>query len=132
VDDVVEFVDTSLTLALRPLTAALPLLKEGGWIVLLSSGAVEDVPARYPQYYLGKTAVEALGRFCATRHGMRVLLARAPKMWTDLSNGPLGGHGTVPTSQVASAIVGWVLGRVPADESGLTVLSPRALTEWTT
>ncbi|MFF8916079.1 SDR family oxidoreductase [Streptomyces sp. NPDC015032] len=130
VDSFVAFVDTSLTVALRPLAAALPLLKDDAWIVLLSSGAVEDMPARYPQYYVGKTAVEALGRFCAARHGVRVLLARAPRMWTDLSNGPLGGQGTVPTAQVASAIVGWVLGRIPADESGLTVLSPQDLAEW--
>ncbi|GAA1154774.1 hypothetical protein GCM10009654_07880 [Streptomyces hebeiensis] len=130
VDSFVAFVDTSLTVALRPLAAALPLLKKDAWVVLLSSGAVEDMPARYPQYYVAKTAVEALGRFCAARHGVRVLLARAPRMWTDLSNGPLGGRGTVPTAQVASAIVGWVLGRIPADESGLTVLSPRELAEW--
>ncbi|MFE1174099.1 SDR family oxidoreductase [Streptomyces sp. NPDC058773] len=130
VDTFREFVDTSLTVALRPLAAALPLLKEGGWVVLLSSGAVVDIPAQYPQYFVAKSALEALGRFCAARHRVRVLLARAPKMWTDLSNGPLGGRGTVPTAQVASAAVGWVLGDLPDDGTGLTVLSPEDLAGW--
>ncbi|KWT63836.1 hypothetical protein ADL21_00255 [Streptomyces albus subsp. albus] len=130
VDGFREFVDTSLTVALRPLTVALPLLKEGGWIVLLSSGAVADVPEHYPQYYVAKSALEALGRYCAVRQGVRVLVARAPKMWTDLSNGPLGGRGTVPTAQVASAIAGWVLNQDPANASGVTVLSPQDLAEW--
>ncbi|QFU89745.1 SDR family oxidoreductase [Amycolatopsis sp. YIM 10] len=133
VDTIREFVDTSLTVALRPLTAALELLEPGGWIVLLSSGAVDDVPDQLPQYLIAKSALEALGRYCAKRHGYRVLLARAPKMWTDLTNGPLGGRGTVPVERVAATIVGWVLGEVSgtrSEDDGPAVLSPAELAEW--
>jgi NAD(P)-dependent dehydrogenase (short-subunit alcohol dehydrogenase family) len=124
VDSIRDFVDTSLTSALQPLSSALGLFKTGGWLAVMSSGAVEDVPEQRPQYYIAKSAVEALGRYCASQHGLRVLLARAPKMWTEMSNGPLGRMGTVPTERVASAIVDWVLN--PADEP-VTVLSSAAL-----
>lgn len=134
VDTMRAFVDTSLTVALRPLAAAMRLLVPGGWIVILSSGAVRDVPEQLPQYLIAKSALEALGRYCAEHHGLRVLLVRAPRMWTDLTNGPLGGRGTVPTAQVAATTVGWVLGDVadgkPGDASGLTVLSPETLARW--
>ncbi|EIE98975.1 SDR family NAD(P)-dependent oxidoreductase [Saccharomonospora glauca] len=126
-----QYVDVSLAVALNPLTAVLPLLRSGAWIVFLSSGAVDDVPARYPHYFVGKSALEALGRYCAIRHEARVLLARAPKMWTDLSNGPMGGRGLVPPARVASTITAWVLGDLPADDTGVTVLSPRELSDWT-
>ncbi|WP_158890355.1 SDR family oxidoreductase [Amycolatopsis anabasis] len=124
-----EFVDTSLTMALVPLTAALERLAPGGWLAMLSSGAVEDAPEQRPQYLIAKSAIEALGRYSALRHGLRVLLARAPKMWTEMNNGPLGRMGTVPTEQVASAIVGWVLNRTEVEP--VTVLSPTDLASWT-
>ncbi|MEU4806637.1 SDR family oxidoreductase [Actinosynnema sp. NPDC023587] len=118
------FLDTSATSALLPLTAALAHLRPGAWLAVLSSGAVLDTPAGRPQYVMAKAALEALGRYCADHHGLRVLLARAPKMWTDMSNGPMGRVGTVPTERVASAIVGWVL---RDGEQRLTVLSPEEL-----
>ncbi|MFF1946122.1 SDR family oxidoreductase [Rhodococcus qingshengii] len=126
------FVAHSLELVLRPLAAFLPLLAPGCWVVLLSSGAVEDVPGDRPQYLVAKTAAEALARFCAARRDVRVLVVRAPRMRTDLTNGPLGTRGTVPVEIVASTVVGWVLGDVdvPETEPGLTVLSSDMLTGW--
>lgn len=132
VDAFGRFVAHSLELVLRPLATFLPLLAPRGWVVLLSSGAVEDVPRDRPQYLVAKSAVEALARFCAARRDARVLVVRAPRMHTDLTNGPLGARGTVPVEAVASTVVGWVLGDVdvPETEPGLTVLSPDTLTGW--
>jgi NAD(P)-dependent dehydrogenase (short-subunit alcohol dehydrogenase family) len=126
VDSIRDFVDTSLASALLPLSGALALLTPGSWLAVMSSGAVEDVPEQRPQYYIAKSAVEALGRYCAHQHGLRVLLARAPKMWTEMSNGPLGRMGTVPTERVASAIVDWVLNPVAGDDP-VTVFSSAEL-----
>ena len=128
VDSARAFVDESLALALHPLAAALPRIRRAGWLVAVSSSTVEDMPDEWPHYTIAKSAVEALARHCARRHGLRALVARAPRMWTDMSNGPLGRFGAVPTENVASAIVDWVLADGPAGSA--SVLGSRELAAW--
>jgi nucleoside-diphosphate-sugar epimerase len=115
-------------MALVPLAAAAQRMAEGGWLVVMSSSAVEDLPERWLHYAVAKSAVEAVAAHCARRRNLKVLVARAPKMWTEMSNGPLGRTGTVATEQVASAIVSWVLGHATAEP--FTVLGSRELAAW--
>lgn len=122
-----SFVDTSVAMALLPLSAALNRTVDGGWLALMSSSAVEDMPEQWPHYVVAKSAVESLGRYCARRRGMRVLLARAPKMWTEMANGPLGRVGAVAPEHVASAMVDWVMNPRPEP---VTVLGSEELTGW--
>lgn len=123
-----EFVNASLLTALTPLAAAVERMAPGGWLTVISSSAVEDTPEQWPHYSVAKAAVEMLGQYCARRRGLRVLIARPPKMWTDMSNGPLGRIGAIPTEQVASAIAEWVIdgGR----DTDVTVLSSADLRGW--
>jgi NAD(P)-dependent dehydrogenase (short-subunit alcohol dehydrogenase family) len=125
--DIRSFVDTSIAMALLPLSSVIDRIVEGGWLALMSSSAVEDMPEHWPHYAMAKSAIESLGRYCARRRKLRVLLARAPKMWTEMSNGPLGRVGAVPPEQVASAIVHWVL-TPPAEP--VTVLASATLADW--
>ena len=56
----------------------------------------------------GREAVEAAAAHCERHTSARVLVARAPRMWTHSTNTPLGRFGAVPTEQVAAGIVRWV------------------------
>jgi NAD(P)-dependent dehydrogenase (short-subunit alcohol dehydrogenase family) len=122
------FVDTSLAMALVPLAAAADRIVPGGWLTIVSSSVVEDMPEQWPHYALAKSAFECLGRYCAQRFKLKVLIVRPPKMWTDMSNGPLGWLTSVPVEQVASATVSWILDHPAADP--VTVLDSRTLASW--
>lgn len=122
------FVDRSLAMAMNPLAAALPLVRPDGWLAVMSSSTVEDLVDEWPHYTIAKSAVEALARHCAQQQGLRTLIARAPRMWTDMSNGPMGRFEAVPTEQVASAIVAWVGGGGLG--GSVTVLSSADLAGW--
>ncbi|MGC4807746.1 SDR family NAD(P)-dependent oxidoreductase [Micromonospora sp. DT233] len=123
-----SFIDTSVAMALNPLTAALPMLRPDGWLVVVSSSTVEDHPEEWPHYTMAKAAVEALAAHCAHRRGLRVLVARAPRMWTDMSNGPLGRVGATPTEQVASAVTAWVM--AGGGSGSVSVLGSGELAAW--
>ncbi|MFI6476616.1 SDR family NAD(P)-dependent oxidoreductase [Nonomuraea sp. NPDC050663] len=125
---IAEFVNSSLLTALTPLAAAAERMAPGGWLTVISSSAVEDTPEQWPHYSVAKAAVEMLGTYCARRRGLRVLVARPPKMWTDMSNGPLGRIGAIPTEQVASAIAEWVIDGDTG--AGVTLLGSAGLRGW--
>jgi NAD(P)-dependent dehydrogenase (short-subunit alcohol dehydrogenase family)/acyl dehydratase len=100
-----RFLDSSLAMALIPLSASLPMLAEDGWIVFMSSAALDDPPEAWPHYVVAKAALEGAASYCASLGRARVVVARAPKMWTESTNTPLGRIGAVPTEQVAAGIV---------------------------
>ena len=70
----------------------------------MSSSALEDPPAPWPHYTIAKAALEGLAAYCARHLPARVLVVRAPKMWTDSTNTPLGRAGAAAPEQVAAAI----------------------------
>jgi NAD(P)-dependent dehydrogenase (short-subunit alcohol dehydrogenase family)/acyl dehydratase len=115
-ESTLQFVDASVAMTLLPLAESLPLLSPEGWLVLLSSSAIEDPPEAWPQYVIAKSAVEGAAAYARRFGGTRVLVARPPTMWTDSTNTPLARLGAIPKEQVAAAIVRWALGEAASDE----------------
>jgi NAD(P)-dependent dehydrogenase (short-subunit alcohol dehydrogenase family) len=104
-----RFVQSSLAMTVVPLAEALQALAPDGWLVFLSSSGLDDPPEAWPHYTAAKAALEAAAAYCERHTSARVLVARAPRMWTDSTNTPLGRFGAVPTEQVAAGIVRWAL-----------------------
>jgi NAD(P)-dependent dehydrogenase (short-subunit alcohol dehydrogenase family)/acyl dehydratase len=102
-----RFVYSSLAMALVPLAESLQTLASDGWLVVVSSSGLDDPPEVWPHYTIAKAALEGTAAYCERHVGARVLVARAPKMWTDSTNTPLGRLAAVPKEQVAAAIVRW-------------------------
>ena len=128
-ESTLRFVHTSIAMALLPLAESLPMLSPEGWVVVLSSSAIEEPPEAWPHYVIAKSAVEGAAAYCRRFTSARVLVARAPAMWTDSTNTPLARLGAVPKEQVAAAIVRWAL----ADgDSGDEILGGAQLTETVT
>ena len=102
----VEHVADATRLVLAPLAAAQEVLDDRASVVFVSSAAVDDPPATWPHYVAGKAAVEGLaGHLARHRPELRVVVARPPRMWTEMTNGPAGAAGTVPVGVVAGALV---------------------------
>jgi NAD(P)-dependent dehydrogenase (short-subunit alcohol dehydrogenase family)/acyl dehydratase len=130
VDTTLRFITASIAAALVPLAEVVATLDDDGWICIASSAAVEDPPEGWPHYLVAKAALEGLAAYCQRHIAARVLVVRAPRMWTDSVNTPLGRLGAVPKEQIAAAIVDWVLADGAPGASGtLTpeeLLRPRA------
>ena len=110
VDELARFQDyatTSLGLVAAPLAALLePLAERSGSCVLVSSSAVEAPPADWPHYVAAKSAAEGLIQWAAAANEhVRFLVARPPRMQTDLTNTPGGHRGALLPEQVAAAIL---------------------------
>lgn len=101
------FVRSSIAMALLPLAEALQILSPRGWVVVVSSSGLEAPPESWPHYAIAKAAIEGAAAYCERHTSARMAVIRAPKMWTDSTNTPLGPLGAVPTEQVAAAIVRW-------------------------
>jgi NAD(P)-dependent dehydrogenase (short-subunit alcohol dehydrogenase family)/acyl dehydratase len=108
---------SSLAMVLTPLTESLHVLSPDGWLIVMSSSALDDPPEAWPHYVTAKAALEGLAAYCARHTRARVLIIRAPKMWTDSTNTPLGRIGAVAKEQVAAAIARWVMrGELSSEE----------------
>jgi len=122
-----DFVSTSIAMALVPLAEALKLLSADGWLVVMSSSALDDPPAGWPHYVVAKAALEGAAVYCARQTPARVIVVRAPRMWTDSMNTPMGRSGAAEKEQVAAAIVRRILA---GDATGRPeILTPEELTE---
>jgi NAD(P)-dependent dehydrogenase (short-subunit alcohol dehydrogenase family)/acyl dehydratase len=119
-ESTLQFVRSSVAMALVPLAESLRLLAPEGWVVVLSSSGLDDPPDVWPHYTIAKAALEGAASYCRRHTGARVLVARAPKMATDSMNTPLGRLNAVPMEQVAAAIVRWT---ISGDDSRPDVLS---------
>jgi NAD(P)-dependent dehydrogenase (short-subunit alcohol dehydrogenase family)/acyl dehydratase len=115
----VQFVLASVAMVLAPLAESLPVLSPDGWVVVVSSSAIEDPPEVWPHYVIAKSAVEGAAAYARRFTSARVLVVRPPTMWTDSTNTPLARLGAVAKEQVAAAIVRWTLGEAAADEEVL-------------
>lgn len=124
---ITSFVDRSLTMSLNLLTAARPLAREDGWIVLVSTAALTSPPAGWGHYVAAKAALEHYVAYFGHQHRLRTAVLRAPKMHTDLVNGPTAAIGAITVERVAGAVVRWV-GEGAGDRE-LTVLDGVA-DEW--
>lgn len=99
-----DFIRASVALVATPLALLAPLLRpREGCLVVASSAALEDPPARLGHYVAAKAAVEGYASSFAAEHRLRALLVRAPKMRTDMVNGPTGSIGAAPPERVAAA-----------------------------
>ena len=118
---IADFVRRSVAMALNPLAAARSLFpSEHGWVILVSSAAVAAAPDGWGHYAAAKAALEQYVTYFGHRHRLRTLVLRAPKMHTDLVNGPTGAIGATPVERVAAAAVRWVRDGAPGDD--VTVL----------
>jgi NAD(P)-dependent dehydrogenase (short-subunit alcohol dehydrogenase family)/acyl dehydratase len=108
-EEMLRFLHASLAMSLVPLAEALQLLRAEGWLVIVSSSALDDPPDAWPHYVVAKAALEGLAAYCARRTEARVLVVRAPKMWTDSTNTPMGRIGAMATEQVAAAVARCVM-----------------------
>jgi len=106
-ESTLRFVRSSIAMALVPLAEALQILAPRGWVVVVSSSGLDVPPEGWPHYTIAKAALEGAAAYCQRHASTRVTVVRAPKMWTDSTNTPLGPLGAVPTEQVAAAIVRW-------------------------
>lgn len=110
--EALEHVQAAVAMTWLPLAFARSLLTTGaGWVVFLSSSALEDPPAQWSHYVSAKGALEGLARSVASREGLPVLVVRPPRVWTDLTNSPGAARGALLPQHVAQAILRWVLGR---------------------
>lgn len=122
-----DFVSTSIATALVPLAEAQRLLSADGWLVVISSSALDDPPAGWPHYVVAKAALEGAAAYCARHTDGRVIVVRAPRMWTDSVNTPLGRSGAAEKEQVAAAIVRRILA---GEATGRPeILTPEELTD---
>jgi len=107
-----DYVAESLRLVSVPVAVFLPLVStHAGWLVTISSSAVGAPPADWPHYVSAKFAVEGLTRAAAAdQRAASYLIARPPRLRTELLNTPLGHEGASPPERVAARIVQQLMG----------------------
>ncbi|HEY6396406.1 MAG TPA: hypothetical protein VIX82_03025, partial [Solirubrobacteraceae bacterium] len=124
--ELADYVARSTSLTAIPLAAFLPLIEaEGAWILFYSTAELEAPNRDLPQFTAAKAAVEGLAKWAAAAHPRtRVLVARVPRMRTDLANTPSSRRASAAPEAVAASI----LSRIAGDdlEPGLSVFEPDA------
>jgi NAD(P)-dependent dehydrogenase (short-subunit alcohol dehydrogenase family)/acyl dehydratase len=125
-----RFLSSSVAMVLKPLAEAVQqrLLPQDGWLVVLSSSALDDPPEAWPHYVVAKAAVEGVAAYWARQGLARVLVVRAPKMWTDSTNTPMGRIAATETEGVAAGIVRRTMGEDPPSGE-LRIIRPADLLE---
>ncbi|MET0237115.1 MAG: SDR family NAD(P)-dependent oxidoreductase [Kibdelosporangium sp.] len=104
-----DFIHTSLAVAVNPLAVAGKLLADsGGWLVLASSGAIRSPHPGWTHYAAAKSAVETYATDFAKKRAVPTLIMRAPKMNTSLADGSAGRQDASPPEQVAATVVKWL------------------------
>jgi NAD(P)-dependent dehydrogenase (short-subunit alcohol dehydrogenase family) len=100
------FVDASLAASLLPLASLTEVLAKEATVVGMSSAYVSEAPPDFSHYAAAKAAVEGLlGAYGREHPGRTVLLARPPRVLTDVTNTPFGKEDVLPAERVAAAIV---------------------------
>jgi len=102
-----DYVRDSLALVSAPLAACAPLLAQAkGCAVVLSSSYVKDLPADFPHYIVAKLAIEGLV-YAASRQQADIgyVIARPPRLLTDLTNAPLSPGGALAPEVAASRVL---------------------------
>ena len=119
IERISQYVAESVRMVGTPMSTFLPMLAErGGQLAVVSSAWVNTAPPDWPHYVSAKCAVEGLVQVASSEYrNVRFLLARPPRLLTDLTNTPLGRHKTLPVEEAALAIVA----RLAAGHAGGTV-----------
>ncbi|HEX6288923.1 MAG TPA: SDR family NAD(P)-dependent oxidoreductase [Herpetosiphonaceae bacterium] len=105
-----DYVARSLALVSTPLAVFLETLSEhDGRVVVLSSAAVTSPPAAWPHYVAAKSAIEGLAAVAAREYPMvHFLVARPPRLQTDLTSTPTEYQAALPPEPVAARIAAWL------------------------
>jgi NAD(P)-dependent dehydrogenase (short-subunit alcohol dehydrogenase family) len=117
------YVAETVRLAATPLSTFGPLLRRPtGWMVFCSAAAVAEPIRELPQFGPAKAAIEGLAHTAAGAFpSAPVLVARLPRMRTDLVNTPSGRARVVRPDAIAAELAD----RLTAElEAGVTVLTP--------
>jgi NAD(P)-dependent dehydrogenase (short-subunit alcohol dehydrogenase family) len=99
------FVDASLALVATPLAALGPALAKGAKVVVVSSSYVDDPPDDFAHYAAAKGAVEGFARAFAKERSLPLVVARPPRVLTDMTNTAFGADDALRTEDVAARIV---------------------------
>ena len=112
-----EFLSKSLALVSLPMAAFLNTISlKQGWIVVLSSSAVQTHPAEWPHYVTAKFAIEGMVQWAAHQYRhTNFLLVRPPKLLTDQTNTPVGRTGALSVEETASRLVARLCGPPSAE-----------------
>jgi NAD(P)-dependent dehydrogenase (short-subunit alcohol dehydrogenase family) len=123
-DELAAYVAHSTALIAGPLAAFMALLEGDRPWVLFYSAAQVDAPARdLPQFAAAKAAVEGLARWATTvLPSARVVVARVPRMRTDLANTPSARRTAAAPERVAASILALISDGDP--EPGFSILEP--------
>jgi NAD(P)-dependent dehydrogenase (short-subunit alcohol dehydrogenase family) len=107
IDRITRYVSDSVRLVATPMSAFLPTLGErGGQLAVVSSAWVSAPPPEWPHYVSAKCAVEGLVSVAAREYrAVRFLVARPPRLLTDMTNTPLGRQRTIPPEDAALAMI---------------------------
>ncbi len=101
-----EYVAAATALVAVPLGALLPHVDDEGFVLFCSSTALSAPPRDWPHYVAAKGAVEGLaGWAAAVAPGVRVVVARLPKMLTGMTNSPSMRLGAVAPEPIAAGLV---------------------------
>ncbi len=121
--ELADHVARDVRLAAVPLGEFLPRLRrQGGWILFASAPAVIEPPRDLPQFTAAKAAVEGLARWAAsTTPDARIVVARSPKLRTDLVNTPSARLAATPPQTVAVALLDHL---AEEQSSGLSIVEP--------
>jgi NAD(P)-dependent dehydrogenase (short-subunit alcohol dehydrogenase family) len=114
-------VAASLRLVTVPLAALLPVLAPDGAVVFCSSTALAEPPRDWPHYVAAKGAIEGVaGWLAASQPRVSSVIARLPKLSTDMTNSPAGRIGATATEPVACRLAEAALDGTPG--AGLATL----------
>lgn len=111
----VAHVSEAVRLAITPLAVTAPNLRDDPFVLFVSSAAMTTSEFLWPHYVAAKAALEGLAAYAARHHpAWRVVVARPPRMRTEMANGPASSLGALPPSEAAARIVARLLSVPPA------------------
>lgn len=101
------FIAAAVSLVSTPLAALSGLLgARRGLVVVVSSAAVREGLVEWPHYVAAKCAIEGLTRVAALAYkNVGFLIARPPRLLTDMTNTPMGRRGALPAEWAAATIL---------------------------
>jgi len=106
VERINTYIAESIAMATVPMAHLLDLVQRAeGALVVISSQAVTAPPAEWPHYVAAKCALEGIARSAARQHPrVRTIIARPPRMLTDLTSTPLDRGDATPVETVAASL----------------------------
>ncbi len=102
-----EYINENVALSMTPLISFLPLVSHSqGYLIAISSSAVEELPSGFGHYVAVKMALEGAIRTAARENSdVRFLIARPPKLQTSWNDTPSRAIGCIPPSTAALQII---------------------------